>query len=257
MNKEIIKKWVKRIGIAIGSAIAIVLLYAISVITYQEVYIPYHIDSLYQEGLTNPSKAEWVVKQLQDVDISTEDTQDKAVKLIKIYAKKGFIWAKITLEQYNNDNEIPLNSKTSINNHIWGITLGKSTKEDVLNYLDNQKIWHQELKNGSITQGYKDFEFAGVYWNYVYYYYVNDKVYKITFIYRPEGSANSDYIKLKNMLTAKYALSKNFKKESPLSFSIKDSNTLIEINDKYDELILKYIDLKGKKEKSKIDINNI
>lgn len=257
MNKEIIKKWVKKVGIAIGSVIAIFLLYVVSVITYQEVYIPHHIEALYQEGLSNPSKAEWAVKQLQSTDDVDGVAKEKALALIKTYAQKKELWAQMALEQYNENHKNPINSIIPINKHIWGITLGKSTKEDVWSYLDSKGLWHLELENGSITQTQKEFEFIGIYWDYVNYHFTNDKVYKITFVSRMNHRSIRNYLdKLKGMLAEKYTLSKKFDYYRD-EFTLSDGSTLIEVESNYEELIFRYTDLKLKNKKLKQDTNSI
>ena len=269
MNKELIKKWSKRVGIVIGSIIAICLLYVVSVLGYKELYIPYHIESLYEEGLNNPSKAEWAVKQLQNTSDMDGVAQDKAVTLIKEYAKKETLWAQIALEQYNEEHEIPIKSITPINKHIWGITLGKSTKEDVWNYLDSKGLWHQELENGEVTQVLDDFEFVGVYWNCINYHFVNGIVSSIDFRSRDKKSILEDYYyNIRNMLSTKYSISKKGKtrkdKEYHPQYSIKDGTTSVKASlynycdnvSKY-ELSLRYADLIIGESKNKQDINNI
>nr|DAJ98354.1 MAG TPA: hypothetical protein [Crassvirales sp.] len=270
MNKEIIKKLVKKVGIAICSLTAMFILYVVSVITYQEVYIPYHIEALYQEGLNNPSKAEWAVKQLQSQEYSYKIAQEKALSLMQNYAKKEQLWAQVMLDQYNEEHEIPLNSIVPINKNIWGITLGKSTKQDVWNYLDSMGVWHQELENGEVTQVIEDFEFAGVYWNCVNYHFVNNIVSNITFKSRNEENILEDYYySLRNMLSEKYSISKNQKSKNDKvkyksQYYLKDSNTLIKLKlyhychdlSKY-ELNFKYIDLKKQNKKRIQDINAI
>ncbi len=259
MNKEIIKKWVKKIGIAIGSIVAIFLLYVVSVITYLEVYIPHHIESLYQEGLNNPNKAEWAVKQLQDIEYSDTKAQEKAASLLNIYAKKEQLWAQVMLEQYNEEHEIPIKSIIPINKNIFGITLGKSTKQDVWNHLDSLNMWYLEIENGSITQTQKEFEFIGIYWDYINYHFTNDKVYKITFVSRMNYRSIGNYLdKLKGMLAEKYTLSKKFDNYRH-EYTLSDGSTLIEVEveSDYEEIIFRYTDLKLKNKKLKQDTNSI
>lgn len=258
MNKQLIIKWCKRIGIVIASVIGIFFLYALSYYVYEDYYVPRRIESLYQEGLENPDKAKNNIKQL--LKEYEEDSQTKALNLMKFYADKNELWAQILLEQYNEEHGLTLNSKIPINKHIWGITLGKSTKQNVWNYLDSINLMHLELENESVTQVYKNFEFAGVFWNTVYCYFTNDKIYKITFVYRPKGSPSDSFDKLRDMFAAKYTLSKTFdsKKCKSYIFSIKDSNTLIEIEiDSNMKLILKYTDTEIKNKKLQQDINSI
>lgn len=257
MNKALIQKWGKRAGIAIGGVVAIFILCIGFAFGYQELYIPHHIESLYKEGLSNPNKAEWAVKQLQNIADMEGVHQEKALALIKEYAQKENLWAQVALEKYNEEHEIPIKSIVSINKHIWGITLGKSTKQDVWNYLDSKGLWHQELKNGEITQIYKEFEFAGVYWDYVNYHFTSNKVYKITFICNVKGSAKEYFDRLKDMLVSKYTLSKKNNTSSPLKFYIKDSHVLIELELDYNTLYFRYIDLKAKKGKYQKDLSSI
>lgn len=257
MNKQIIIKWCKRIGIVIALAVFVLILYIVFAFVRFYWYIPYQCNSLYQEGLNNPDKAENNIKQL--LKEYGEDSQTKALNLMKFYANKKELWAQIMLEKYNYKYGITLNSIAPINRHIWGINIGKSTKQDVLNYLDSMDLWHQELKNGSVIQIYK-VEFAGIFWNIVYCYFTNDKIYKIAFVYKPKGSPSDSFDKLRDMLATKYTLSKTFnsKKCQSYIFSIKDSNTLIEIEiDSNMKLILKYTDIKIKNKKLQQDINSI
>lgn len=258
MNKQLIIKWCKRVGIVIASVIGMFFLYALSYYVYEDYYIPHHIESLYQEGLKNPDKAENNIRQL--LKEYGEDPQTKALNLMKFYANKNELWAQILLEQFNEERDLPLNSKIPINKHIWGITLGKSTKQDVWNYLHSKNMWYSELEDGSITQVQEEFEFAGIYWDYVNIHFTNNKVYKISFVSRiPFNSVDKSFNKLKDMLADKYTISKNF--SSNRNFSIKDSSTLIELETsrrgRYSELVFKYTDLKEKERKLQQDTDSI
>lgn len=249
MNKQLITKWCKRVGIVIASVIGTFFLYALSYYVYEDYYIPHHIESLYQEGLKNPDKAENNIKQL--LKEYEEDSQTKALNLMKFYADKNELWAQILLEQYNEEHGLTLNSKIPINKHIWGITLGKSTKQDVWNYLDSINLMHLELENGSITQVFDGFEFAGVFWDKAYCYFSNNKIYKIRFWHTTDSFDSG----LMNMLTTKYILSKKFNSSN---ISIKDSCTLIELNYPYSRAVrLEYTDIKAKNKKLQQDINSI
>lgn len=249
MNNQLIIKWCKRVGIVIASVIGMFFLYALSYYVYEDYYIPHHIESLYQEGLNNPNKAENNIKQL--LEEYEEDSQTKALNLMKFYANKKELWAQILLEQFNEERGLPLNSKIPINKHIWGITLGKSTKQDVLNYLDSINLMHLELENGSVTQVLDGFEFAGVFWDKAYCYFSNNKIYKIRFWHTTDSFDSG----LMNMLTTKYTLSKKFDSSN---ISIKDSCILIELNYPYSKAVrLEYTDIKAKNKKLQQDINSI
>lgn len=95
MNKEIIKKWVKKVGIAIGSVIAIFLLYVVFAYVRFYWYIPYQCDSLYQNGLTNESQAANSITKLLVID--SDIAHDKAIQLLTVYAEKGNIKYQIML----------------------------------------------------------------------------------------------------------------------------------------------------------------
>jgi hypothetical protein len=260
MNKQLIIKWGKRIGIAIASAVAMFLLFVLSLYVYNEYYIPYHIESLYQEGLSNPNKAKAIISELEDIEPYSYSNEYKYLQLINHYADKKELWAQILLEQFNEERDLPLNSKIPINKHIWDITLGKSTKQDVWNYLHSKNMWYSELEDGSIIQVQEEFEFAGIYWDYVNIHFTNNKVYKISFVSRILfNSVDKSFNKLKDMLADKYTISKNF--SSNRNFSIKDSSTLIELETsrrgRYSELVFKYMDLKEKERKLQQDTDSI
>ena len=260
MNKQLIIKWCKRVIITIASAVAMLLLFIFSLYIHEEYYIPHRIESLYQEGLSNPNKAEAIVSELEDIEPYSYSNEYKYLQLINHYADKKELWAQILLEQFNEERGLTLNSKIPINKHIWSITLGKSTKQDVWNYLHSKNMWYSELKDGSITQVQEEFEFAGIYWDYVNFHFTNDKVYKISFVSRIlPNSVDKSFNKLKNMLADKYTISKNF--SSNRNFSIKDSSTLIELETyrpgRYSELVFKYTDLKEKEKKLQQDTDSI
>ena len=253
MNKQIIIKWCKRVGIVIASAVAMFLLYVLSYYIHEEYYIPHRIESLYQEGLNNPDKAKNIISELKDIEPCSYSNQYqyKYLQLIKHYANKKELWAQLMLEQYNEERGLTLNSKIPINKHIWGITLGKSTKQDVLNYLDSISLMHIELENGSVTQVLNDFEFAGVFWDDAYCYFSNNKIYKIRFWHKTDSFDGN----LMNMLTTKYTLSKQF---DGTHISIKDSCTLIELSYPFEKAVkLEYTDIKAKDKKLQQDINSI
>ena len=251
--KPIIIKWCKRVGIAIISVVAMFLFYVLSYYIHEEYYIPHRIESLYQEGLHNPDKAKAIISELEDIELYSYSNQYqyKYLQLIKYYANKKELWAQLMLEQYNEERGLTLNSKIPINKHIWGITLGKSTKQDVLNYLDSINLMHLELENGSVTQVLDGFEFAGVFWDKAYCYFSNNKIYKIRFWHTTDSFDSG----LMNMLTTKYTLSK---KIDSSNISIKDSCILIELNYPYSKAVrLEYTDIKTKNKKLQQDINSI
>ena len=95
--KPIIIKWCKRVGITIVSAVAMFLLYVLSLYVYEDYYIPHHIESLYQEGLENPNKAEDIVTELKDIEPYSHSNQYKYLQLINYYADKNELWHRFYL----------------------------------------------------------------------------------------------------------------------------------------------------------------
>lgn len=265
MNKRF-TKWIKRIGISIGILLSTFLLYALSVTGYYNLYVPYHINSLYHKGLQYPDRAEEIIKQLQNVD--SDSAKTKALDLITYYAKRGNLNFKKLLEQHNESCSIALHSITPINKNVWNITIGKTSKQDILQYLDSLNLSHLELRDGYITQMYSNIEFIGVYWDEINFYFTDNKVYIIEFVSKQDiDGALKSYNSIKNILASKYTLTKNFKPNDycyNLKFRIKDSHTQIELKTQmYDrfvrhrELIFKYIDFDSKTEKIKKDSKNI
>lgn len=267
MNKQFIAKWLKRLGIVIASAVGTFFLYALSYYVYEDYYIPHHIESLYQEGLNNPDKAEDNIKQL--LKEYGESPQTKALNLMKFYANKKELWAQTMLEKYNEEHKITLNSNIPINKHIWGITLSRSTKQDVCNYLDSKGLYYQDYSNEYCIQYQNDFEFAGIYWNCIDYYFINNIVSVIVFRCRGDESKLKEYYyNLRNIIAKKYTISKTVKSskdnEYKPQFSIKDAHTLIQIklyhysdNLSEYELYFKYTDLIAEKKKEAYNIDDI
>lgn len=269
MNKQLIIKWCKRLGIAIASAVAMFLLYVLSLYVYNEYYIPRHIESLYQEGLSNPDKANDIVTELKDIEPYSYSNQYKYLQLINYYADKKELWAQILLEQFNEERGLTLNSKIPINKHIWGITLSRSTKQDVCNYLESKGLYYQDYSNEYCIQSQNDFEFAGIYWNCIDYYFINNKVSVIVFRCRGDESKLKEYYyNLRNIIAKKYTISQTVKyskdNEYKPQFSIKDTHTLIQIklyhysdNLSEYELYFKYTDLIAEKKKEAYNIDDI
>ena len=114
MNKQIITKWCKRIGIVICSILFLLLLSFLSYIgydKYKKYCITNHIESLYQEGISNPSKATIIVKQLLDIDSINHHNSNariKAIDLLTKYARKNntdcqMLLADCLVEEFKNE----------------------------------------------------------------------------------------------------------------------------------------------------------
>ena len=256
MKKQIIK-WTKRVGVIIGLITTAFSLYIISVWAYWNWYIPHHCDTLYQEGLNSPDAAEDIANQLFNTKDPYGYADKRAVSLITYYARKGRFRSKALLENYNTIHGITLESSIPINKNIWGISLGKTTKQDLFKHFNSEGLHYRELENGSVAQVYSDFEFAGVYWDYAYCCFTNNRIYKIIFVAKSDSDKN-DFYKLRSMLATKYTVSKNFDSKYPDVFSITDSKSKIELdNSHYKEVRYKYIDLVLEKKKEMQDLSHI
>lgn len=259
MNKQMLFKWCKRIIIVLSFILSMLVLYIICRWIYWFLYTPWYCNYQYQKGIEDSLRVENIAKQLFNINDPLGKADTKALELITYYAQKGNYNAQIMLEQYNEKHEIAIESNISINKHIWGISLGKSTKQDVVQYLDSIGIGYQKINNDSIIQVYDSFVFAGVYWNHAYYCFTNDVVYKI--IFELKSREHSKYFsELKSLLARKYTKSKKFesKYNDGRKFLLKDSNTQIELdNSHFKELIYKYIDTTLEKEKETQNFKDI
>lgn len=255
--KNQVKKWLKRVTIVIGVCLTIFLLYVAALWSYWNWYVPYHCKSLYNEGINNPSKAESIAKQLYDSNDPYGESNSRAIDLITFYVKKKEQWAQIMLEQYNEKHGITIESITSINRNIGGVCLGNSTKQDVLKYLNTENLSYQDLGNGDIIKVYSDYKFAGVYWDYVYYCFTNDKVYKVLFTLKSSAHSETFY-KLKDMLANKYTQSKNLSSKQQDVFSLTDSSTTVILdNSHFKELRCEYKDTHLEKSKELQDLESL
>lgn len=87
MNKQIIIKWCKRVGIVIASITAILLLYIIFTFVQFYWYTPYQCNSLYKEGISNESKAITNINKL--LSLNSDLAHSKALELLTFYSEKG------------------------------------------------------------------------------------------------------------------------------------------------------------------------
>ena len=255
--KNNIKKWLKRAAVIIGVCLTVFLLYVATLWSYWNWYIPYHCNSLYNEGINNPSKAESIARKLDDSKDPYGEANNRAIDLITFYAQKKEQWALVMLEQYNEKHGIELKSVISINKNIGGVYLGSSTKQDVLNYIYTENLSYQDLGNGDIIKVYSDYKFAGVYWDYVYYCFTNNKVYRVIFTLKSSLSSDVFY-KLKGMLANKYTLSKKLNSKQQNTFSLTDSSTTVTLdNSHFRKLECEYKDLSLEKNKEKQDLESL
>lgn len=91
MNRQF-TKWIKRIGIAISS---IAILAASIYLVYNKIYLPHLYNSLYEEGLNNPQKADSIAEQLASLGQS-----NTAIDLLTKASEKGVVKAQLKLALY-------------------------------------------------------------------------------------------------------------------------------------------------------------
>ncbi len=94
-----------------------------------------------------------------------------------------------------------------INRVFWGVTLGRSTKQQVRNALVQKGYTVKTEPDGSLCVNVNNVNFGGAYWTYVSFSFVDDKLYQVWFQNNEEQSPikiNDTYGKLKTNLDKKY-----------------------------------------------------
>ncbi len=131
---------------------------------------------------------------------------------------------------------LPTNAQ--INRNIWGFTLGKTTKTQVINFL-NSKGYKYETSRGFLYEAsnYIDIielnttnyiSFGGAFWNKVEIYIIDDILYDMRFIRNNENQfdAHKSFESLKYKLNQKYAA---YKQDLGISATYDDNKTCIYI----------------------------
>ena len=141
-------------------------------------------------------------------------------------------------EKRNGKKSINSSSYKRINRSFDGIILGKSTKQDVINYLKNRRIQY-EIKTiaGSPTITHTNNTYwGGVTWRYCSFMFFNEILYKIEYINGIKGeklieSMNSDYSLLISQLSKKYnnCLKRNEKNSEKDCCYFEDERTTVEL----------------------------
>ena len=94
-----------------------------------------------------------------------------------------------------------------INRVFWGVTLGRSTKQQVRNALVQKGYTVKTEPDGSLCVNVNNVNFGGAYWTYVSFSFVDDKLYQVWFQNNEEQSPikiDDTYDKLKTNLDKKY-----------------------------------------------------
>lgn len=94
-----------------------------------------------------------------------------------------------------------------INRVFWGVTLGRSTKQQVNNVLFRKGYTVETEPDGSLCVNVNNVNFGGAYWTYVSFGFVDNKLFQITFQNNEKqspGKIDDTYNKLKTNLDKKY-----------------------------------------------------
>lgn len=141
MNRQF-TKWIKRIGIAIGGAIAMFLIYIICALIYIYWYTPYKCISLYQEGISNEDKAKENAIKLLDLN------DNKAMELLIFYAQKGNTEFQVLLGQQYESNILEYLEKSKKRND-WD-DFWKYLNKETAKSFEKASYWYlQAAKKGN------------------------------------------------------------------------------------------------------------
>lgn len=126
---------------------------------------------------------------------------------------------------HNRTSPTPQNG---IRRSVDGITLGKSTKQDVIAHLKSKNMPYKFIEGNSVIMSFKDNSFGGVMWFAIYYRFCKNIVYKITYSKYANNSdvfnsnIDSEFSALNNSLYNKY---KSYKAEETYKRLL--SNTIL------------------------------
>lgn len=93
-----------------------------------------------------------------------------------------------------------------INNKIWSLTLGVSTKQQVTKVINSHNLQVREKGFDFITcYSNTSFTFGGESWNYAKFRFYSGKLYSISFSYNTFFSVKESFDRLKKSLDSKYS----------------------------------------------------
>ena len=101
-------------------------------------------------------------------------------------------------------------SEAQIKRNIDGVTLGVSTKQNVITHLKKKNLPYKYIEGGDVIMSFKDNTFGGVMWFAIYYRFHKNIVYKITYSKYANNSdvfnssIDSEFSNLKSSLLRKY-----------------------------------------------------
>lgn len=158
-------KWGKRLIVVMTSAFIILCLSALGGWLYDDFYLPYHYESLYEEGMKDENKADEIALELFEAGYYRQ-YETKAVEVLTNSAEKGNVNSMVLLGRYYKGYDI----KNGYNDG-WKSTWQKSESFDKCSYwyLQAAKKGNAEAQ-GELGHNYKygfgvkqDFDKA-IYW---------------------------------------------------------------------------------------------
>lgn len=132
--------------------------------------------------------------------------------------------------------------KNGIRRTVDGITLGISTKQDVIAHLKSKNMPYKFIEGNNVLLSFKDNSFGGVMWFAIYYRFSKNIVYKITYSKYANNNdvfntnIDSEFSALKNSLYDKYKPYKTeetYKRLLSNTILFDDAKTEIEIGKGY------------------------
>lgn len=138
-------------------------------------------------------------------------------------------------------------AQAQITNRIWGLTLGVSTKQQVLNAINSHHLIIKDRTTNQITAySRNDFKFGGESWDFAFFGFFNGKLKAVGF-----ASTNGDenmFNRLKSSLDDKYyycEISEDINPYGESTIFYDDDDTRLAIYYDYsdDLVIIKYINL--------------
>lgn len=120
---------------------------------------------------------------------------------------------------------VPILCFAQINKTIWGVTLGKSTKQQVKTMLVNKGYTVRVEPDGSLYVDVNNISFGGAYWTYIAFSFVDGKLYQVWF----QNNEKQSPVKIEEA----FKKTKNFLNEKYIHYSVeaRPSDTIEEVSD--------------------------
>ncbi len=155
-----------------------------------------------------------------------------------------------------------------IKRNFDGLVLGKTSREEVVSNLRSKSLFPKDADGGKAIRAVGKIAFAGVVWDVVKYFFINDKLYKILYIKyyddRPVDYINLDeaYLKIRNGLLKKYTNQKSPSSgvKVPNNLFLKSKDTTVEIEKRCEQrnyLRLRYTDINLNRQSKQKDYDEL